>query len=371
MGDDPAHGVPVELVRLRRDAEVAAVPPRRRAGWTTPASAAARHLGERRPLRPAQGCPAPDRALVQHEGGTPPRLPARRHRRGGARSCWRALEPLLAAGVDPAGLAPGSTTRAALLGGAGRTWRHATPRSCPSCSTPRSPWPSGLARRRADPASARRRSVGAGWSPTATPSSVPFPARRRCAACRCGLGRGRPCDHVEALGASHVDGLMRPSADVDVTQGAARGRHDEHDVGGLFGPSGQRGIAVTGTAVVAVGLAVLYAVQRRALEGAIVEGNAPTCASLGRSTTPATLTAATANRRVRLTLTCTDPSGAVERPAVERALEGRGRGRAAEDEPLLRLEDDGAVLGSLLDGRSRRGRERSRTLCRRRRSSSC
>lgn len=118
MGDDPAHGVPVELVRLRRDAEV------RQSllagGWLDYAGVGRLRGVSENAARFALHKAAQRRGvlLVQHEGGT--LVPAfQLDGTGQVRDELLAvLEPLLAAGVDPWRAWIWLTTPAALLGGA-------------------------------------------------------------------------------------------------------------------------------------------------------------------------------------------------------------------------------------------------------------
>lgn len=118
VGDEPAHGVPVELVRLRRDAEV------RQSlldgGWLDYAGVARLRGTSENAARFALHKAAQRRTvlLVQHEGGT--LVPAfQLDDAGEVRSELLAvLEPLLAAGVDPWRAWIWLTTPAALLGGA-------------------------------------------------------------------------------------------------------------------------------------------------------------------------------------------------------------------------------------------------------------
>ena len=118
VGDDPAHGVPVELVRLRRDAEV------RQSlldgGWLDYAGVGRLRGTSENAARFALHKAAQRRGvlLVQHEGGT--LVPTfQLDATGQVRDELLAvLEPLLAAGVDPWRAWIWLTTPAALLGGA-------------------------------------------------------------------------------------------------------------------------------------------------------------------------------------------------------------------------------------------------------------
>ena len=118
VGDDPAHGVPVELVRLKRDAEV------RQSlldgGWLDYAGVGRLRGTSENAARFALHKAAQRRAvlLVQHEGGT--LVPTfQLDATGQVRDELLAvLEPLLAAGVDPWRAWIWLTTPAALLGGA-------------------------------------------------------------------------------------------------------------------------------------------------------------------------------------------------------------------------------------------------------------
>jgi len=118
VGDDPAHGVPVELVRLRRDAEV------RQSlldgGWLDYAGVGRLRGASENAARFALHKAAQRRGvlLVQHEGGT--LVPTfQLDATGQVRDELLAvLEPLLAAGVDPWRAWIWLTTPAALLGGA-------------------------------------------------------------------------------------------------------------------------------------------------------------------------------------------------------------------------------------------------------------
>ena len=118
MGDDPAHGVPVELVRLRRDAEV------RQSlldgGWLDYAGVGRLRGTSENAARFALHKAAQRRTvlLVQHEGGT--LVPAFQLDDTGEvrEELLAVLEPLLAAGVDPWRAWIWLTTPAALLGGA-------------------------------------------------------------------------------------------------------------------------------------------------------------------------------------------------------------------------------------------------------------
>ena len=118
VGEDPAHGVPVELVRLRRDAEV------RQSlldgGWLDYAGVARRRGVSENAARFALHKAAERRGvlLVQHEGGT--LVPAFQLDDAGEvrEELLAVIEPLLAAGVDPWRAWIWLTTPAALLGGA-------------------------------------------------------------------------------------------------------------------------------------------------------------------------------------------------------------------------------------------------------------
>ena len=118
LGDDPAHGVPVELVRLRRDAEV------RQSlldgGWLDYAGVGRLRGASENAARFALHKAAQRRGvlLVQHEGGT--LVPAFQLDDTGEvrEELLAVLEPLLAAGVDPWRAWIWLTTPAALLGGA-------------------------------------------------------------------------------------------------------------------------------------------------------------------------------------------------------------------------------------------------------------
>ena len=118
VGDDPAHGVPVELVRLRRDAEV------RQSlldgGWLDYAGVGRLRGTSENAARFALHKAAQRRGvlLVQHEGGT--LVPTfQLDATGQVRDELLAvLEPLLAAGVDTWRAWIWLTTPAALLGGA-------------------------------------------------------------------------------------------------------------------------------------------------------------------------------------------------------------------------------------------------------------
>ncbi len=118
VGDDPAHGVPVELVRLRRDAAV------RESlldgGWLTYADVGRLRGVSENAARFALHKAAERRTvlLVQHEGGT--LVPAfQLDATGEVRAELLAvLEPLLAARVDPWRAWIWLTTPAALLAGA-------------------------------------------------------------------------------------------------------------------------------------------------------------------------------------------------------------------------------------------------------------
>ena len=118
VGEDPAHGVPVELVRLRRDAEV------RQSlldgGWLDYAGVARRRGVSENAARFALHKAAERRGvlLVQHEGGT--LVPAFQLDDAGEvrEELLAVIEPLLAAGVDPWRAWIWLTTPAALLSGA-------------------------------------------------------------------------------------------------------------------------------------------------------------------------------------------------------------------------------------------------------------
>jgi hypothetical protein len=118
VGEDPAHGVPVELVRLRRDAEV-----RQRLladGWLDYAGVGRLRGTSENAARFALHKAAQRRAvlLVQHEGGT--LVPAFQLDDAGEvrDELLAVLETLLAAGVDPWRAWIWLTTPAGLLGGA-------------------------------------------------------------------------------------------------------------------------------------------------------------------------------------------------------------------------------------------------------------
>lgn len=117
-GDDPAHGVPIALVRLRRDARVRAA--LLDGGWLDYAGVAHLRGVSENAARFALHKAAERRTvlLVQHEGAT--LVPSfQLDERGEVRTELLAvLEPLLAAGVDPWRAWIWLTTPAALLGGA-------------------------------------------------------------------------------------------------------------------------------------------------------------------------------------------------------------------------------------------------------------
>ena len=118
VGDDPTHAVPVELVRLRREARVRAA--LLDDGWLDYAGVAERRGVSLNAARFAVHKAAERRTLlvVQHEGATlVPAFPLDVD--GEVRSELLAvLEPLLAAGIDPWRAWIWLTTPAALLGGA-------------------------------------------------------------------------------------------------------------------------------------------------------------------------------------------------------------------------------------------------------------
>jgi hypothetical protein len=118
VGEDPAHGVPVELVRLRRDAAVRAS--LLDGGWLGYAEVGRLRGVSENAARFALHKAADRRTvlLVQHEGGT--LVPAfQLDATGEVRvELLPVLEPLLAARVDPWRAWIWLTTPAALLGGA-------------------------------------------------------------------------------------------------------------------------------------------------------------------------------------------------------------------------------------------------------------
>ena len=117
-GDDPAHAVPVALVRLRRESRL-----RQElldGGWLDYAGVAARRGVSENAARFALHKAAERRTvlLVQHEGGT--LVPAFQLDDAGEvrDELFAVLEPLLAAGVEPWRTWIWLTTPAGLLGGA-------------------------------------------------------------------------------------------------------------------------------------------------------------------------------------------------------------------------------------------------------------
>ena len=118
IGDDPAHAVPVELVRLRRDARVRA--DLLEGGWTDYAGVARMRGVSENAARFAVHKAAERRTLliVQHEGGT--LVPTFQLDAAGEvrEELLAVIEPLLAASVDPWRAWIWLTTPAGLLGGA-------------------------------------------------------------------------------------------------------------------------------------------------------------------------------------------------------------------------------------------------------------
>ncbi|WP_322920223.1 hypothetical protein [Nocardioides renjunii] len=117
VGDDPTHGVPVELVRLRREGRVRAA--LLDGGWSSYAEVGRMRGVSENAARFALHKAAGRRTvlLVQHQGETlVPRFQL--DDTGEVRSeLLPVLEPLLAAGIDPWRVWAWLTTPAALLGG--------------------------------------------------------------------------------------------------------------------------------------------------------------------------------------------------------------------------------------------------------------
>ena len=138
VGEDPSHAVPVGLVRLRREGLARAA--LLEGGWLDYAAVGRLRGVSENAARFALHKAAERRAvlLVQHDVAT--LVPSFQLDAAGKvrDELLTVLEPLLAAGIDPWRTWIWLTSPAGLLGGAVPPRLLAIPRSCPSCSAPRS-----------------------------------------------------------------------------------------------------------------------------------------------------------------------------------------------------------------------------------------